>query len=203
MHGIILDSIKVRSSTICLLLLRSLIPNFCLETVNATFIVPGEAVSDQQQPVHHRGGRPANHNSHLDLSPFWGLASAKTPKNGWWVQMIRLPFRAIWADFQVRTLSFREGTDEKIKFQLQFKPWFSNCPLAEWVDSNLLICTWNSKQLNGCLVKASIFYIKIWNHQIETIIYTWMYQIPGINGINYLLLLEELLHQLECIKPHE
>ena len=80
-------------------------------------------------------------------------------------------------NFQVRTLSFREGTDYRL---LSFS-WVSRFkPLDMYLELQTLYI-----YINGCLVKASIFYIKIWNHQMETVIYTWVYQIRGINGINY------------------
>ena len=29
--------------------------------------------------------------------------------------------------------------------------------------------------------ETTIFYIKIWNHPIETIIYKWLFRVPGCN----------------------
>ena len=41
--------------------------------------------------------------------------------------------------------------------------------------------SWNPKQpfIDGCLGETAIFYIKIWNHPIETTIYTWLFGVPG------------------------
>ena len=33
---------------------------------------------------------------------------------------------------------------------------------------------------NGCFVKQPISYVKIWNHPIESSIYKWMFQVPGV-----------------------
>ena len=37
----------------------------------------------------------------------------------------------------------------------------------------------NNHLKNGCLVKQPFFYIKIWNHPIETTIYKWLFGVPG------------------------
>ena len=51
--------------------------------------------------------------------------------------------------------------------------------------SQQCIYAWNPKQpfINGCLVKQSFFYIKIWNHPIGTTIYKWLFGVPGVNVI--------------------
>ena len=68
---------------------------------------------------------------------------------------------------------------------LRQKSRWTHLKLKRWRlkrERDIYIYTWNPKHpvLNGCLVKQPFFYVMIWNHPIETTIYKWMFQVPGI-----------------------
>ena len=77
--------------------------------------------------------------------------------------------------------------DNQLSSDLSKGPWFYVGLLpdvpgtgSKWVYSKF---GWNPKQpfINGCLVKQPFPNIKIWNHPIETIIYKWLFGVPGVN----------------------
>ena len=85
------------------------------------------------------------------------------------IRLFSTPFNFSWVSHPTKV------PPTKVETLLRKVQWFSELPKVV----GDVIYTWNPKQHKRMIGETTIFYIKIWNHPIETSIYKWLFGVPG------------------------